>query len=259
MSFKSIGARVKAARGDNPTASLFLNDLNYSIMQQMKPYTPSATFKPSALTCTTLMYWHVTGEPQTDSSESVTGLGMMESGTDRHERLQAHIDQMCELTVWEYVDVEQWIQENNITDVEVRGKKGYETKCYSPKYNLSFQVDGILRNVETGDTYILEIKTEGMGKHNKRTTFEEGHLEQATAYGHVLNINQVMFLYECRDTLNKKAYVGIITELLVSMLLDKFAEVNRMVEAGKPVICEVFWLCKYCNYRTLCVEKRAGV
>ena len=79
-----------------PIEQQFLNDLKASIelTEKKNKRMPSQTYKPSSLHCIRNMYYQIKGyEPIKDRTTSEF-IGICESGTDRHERIQNAVSEM---------------------------------------------------------------------------------------------------------------------------------------------------------------------
>ena len=138
--------------------------------------------------------------------------GICESGTDGHIRIQQAIENMknvLNIDV-EYIDVAEFVKQRNLTDLEIREKSGMETKLYHKKLNMSFMTDGIIRY--KGKYFIFEFKTETSDKFYQRKGVDKKHYNQATAYSIAFKLDKVLFIYENRNTLDKKAYIKEVTE-----------------------------------------------
>ena len=114
--------------------------------------------------------------------------------------------------------------------------------------------DGVIRY--KGEYYILEIKTESSFKFNNRTDVDASHYTQACTYSYTLQIPQVLFLYENRDTCQKKAYVYKPTqETINELVLDKIEQCELHLEEHRvpPIPKDISAkTCRYCNYKTIC-------
>ena len=247
-----------AKKEELPIETQFLNDLKASIEIQDSKNSgkPSRTFKPSSMHCIRNMYFQVMGADINEGRMSSELVGICESGTDRHDRLQKAIMQMKENNIdCEYIDVEQYINihKDELSDLVVLSKQGNETKLYHQKYNVRFLCDGIIRY--KGKYYILEIKTESASKFWDRKDVSEDHILQGTAYSLLLNLSNVLFVYECRDTCNKKAFMFTPTKQ------QKFDLVNKIIACQDAIHYEVVpdkpsdvskKACMYCPYSDLC-------
>lgn len=246
---------------------------------------PSKTFKPSSLQCSRRAYYQLVAMPQdVEGGMSSSLAGIVESGTDRHTRLQEWFMRIKELGYnVEYVMVEDFLKEFPNPDLEIVGYDGAETKLYNNRYNMSFMCDGIVK--VNGEYYILEIKTESTFKFRYREDIAPEHIRQATAY-HMNFKLPVIFIYENRDFLEKKAYLfnpqeRHIEDVLKVMIEAEeglkdyttpaipeniFEELDDWVERKKvtqKAIREDTWrdtlgTCRYCDYRERCKKEGHG-
>lgn len=220
-----------------------------------RPGKPSNSYKPSSLNCIRNMYYQrieADTDPVTPVSAEMIGIG--ESGTDRHQRIQAYIVAMKDYGIdCEYVNVAKYIADNNIPDLEVVEQKGYETKLYHKTLNLRFMVDGIIKY--KGVYYILEIKTESSFKARVRESVDPTHHNQAFTYSQCLGIDKVFFIYEDRDCCTKKYFILPVTDTDRASVVNKITTCESYVTANvtptKPedVLKKT---CQYCSYRSRC-------
>ena len=215
---------------------------------------PSPYYKPSSLHCIRNMYYQAKEYDVDTTSTSAESVGIAESGTDRHLRIQNYICHMKDYGInCEYIDVETYIKDNNITDLEILSKEQFETKLFSPKYNLRFLADGIIKYNDK--YYILEIKTESSYKWLNRKGVDPGHFYQAYTYSLCFGIDQVLFLYENRDCCSKKCYILNVSDTNRQFIVDKINNCNSYIQSSivppKPVDIEKK-VCQYCGYRKAC-------
>lgn len=241
-----------------PIEQQFLNDLKASIelTDQKNKRLPSQTYKPSSLHCIRNMYYQIKGyEPIKDRATSEF-IGICESGTDRHERIQNAVSEMKNNNIdCEYIDVGEYVKSRELPDIEVVEKKGNETKLFNSKLNMSFLCDGIIRYKDK--YYILEIKTETSNKFWTRSGVNPEHILQGTAYSLNLKIDDVVFLYECRDNCSKKSYILHVTDDMREKLSNKIFTCNKFVdsESVPPIPEDVSkTTCSYCDYSERCRE-----
>lgn len=254
-SLKNVCRLIDIANEELPIERQFLNDLEVSIEKsaRLNSRLPSQTYKPSGMLCTRQMVYQVLGYvPSTNSTASLVGI--CESGTDRHLRIQKAIEEMKQNEIdCEYIDVAEYITSRQIPDIEIVEKKEMETKLYNPKLNLSFLCDGIIRYKKK--YYILEIKTESSNKFLKREGVDESHYNQAIAYSTNLLLDDVMFLYENRDICLKKCYVFHVTPQMKEDFIAKIeycdSYVKQLKAPPKPqnILKKA---CTYCGYRKYC-------
>lgn len=245
-----------------PVETSFSEDLKLCIEKLNTPTSkPSIYYKPSSLSCIRNMYYQRIGADVDGNSISPDLVGIGESGTDRHLRIQYYIASMRNLGIdCDYISVPEYIAENGLDDLEVLESKQYETKLFNKRYNIRFMVDGLIKY--KGIYYLLEIKTESGYKWINRTGVDPAHYNQAYTYSLCFNIPRVLFLYENRDCCTKKYYIMNITESDKQSIIDKIEDCESYVTTNitppKPTDIEKK-TCQYCNYKKLCRrDKNAG-
>ena len=219
---------------------------------------PSRTYKPSSLRCLRNMYYQVTGaDVDPEGSRSSDFVGICESGTDRHKRIQHVISKMSSFGVdCEYLDIAEYVTSNNLP-LKVLGKTDYETKLFDESRNLIFLCDGLIRY--KGELYIIEIKTESSYKWMSRNNADESHRYQSWAYSLELGIDKVLFIYENRDVCTKKPYCIQITDEQRNQISDRISLCQGYVDSGTAPPMEATITnkdCQYCDYKTVCKKDR---
>ena len=239
-----------------PIEQQFLNDLKASIEleDQKTSRKPSQTYKPSSMHCIRNMYYQVTGAEIESDRATCELVGICESGTDRHERLQEACMAMKNNNIdCEYVNVADYVKKNKLDYLDIVSQQGNETKLFHKDLNISFLCDGIIKY--KGKYYILELKTETNNKFWERQGVNPDHILQGTAYSEALKLSQVIFVYECRDNCAKKAYMLNVTDAMRKSLVDKIHEcdgyVSRHIVPPKPTELSKS-ACAYCNYAKQC-------
>jgi CRISPR/Cas system-associated exonuclease Cas4 (RecB family) len=239
-----------------PVEQAFLRDLKASIEMDANKSVrvASKTYKPSGMTCIRFMWFQLTEAlPNKTDTRSAELEGICESGTDRHERIQNAIMRMKENGMdCEYIDVGEYVTAHNLTDLDIISKNGNETKLYNRRYNISFLCDGIIRY--KGKYYILEIKTETSNKFWNQKEVMDEHKLQGTAYSLSFEIDDVIYLYECRDNCAKKSFRFHVTDDMRDTLVNKIntcdAYVANNICPPKPDMTKS--ACSYCNYSEEC-------
>ena len=261
QSLKNICRLIESVQEELPLEQAFLGDLKRSIELTAKADSrePSKTYKPSSLTCIRNMYYQVMGYEQDEGTSPYTLVGICNSGSDIHERVQTYVSRMKENGIdCEYVDVAEFVKSRGLDeDIDIVSKQGMETKLYHKKYNMSFLCDGIIRY--RGKYYILELKTESAYKWQGRQGVDPKHYKQGTAYSIAFEIPQVIFVYINRDILDMKAFVfeptGEMKADLVGSIEQCNEYVNRKQVPPKPADVPKS-SCEYCSYRGTCRKER---
>lgn len=245
--------------GEVPVEAQFLMDLNRSIELTDKKNSrkSSQTFKPSQMNCMRASYYTIKGIPQDETKMESPFIGICESGTDRHIRIQTAISLMIENGIdCEYIDVAEYIKQKKLKDIKVVSQQGMETKLFHKKYNISFLCDGIIRY--KGEYYILEIKTESSRKFFERSGVDPSHHQQAIAYSLAFDISKVMFIYENRDVCSKKAFLFEVTDDMKQDLIGYMENTNTYLKENKvpPKLRGRNDVerktCDYCQYKGQC-------
>lgn len=256
QAFKNICRLIDSAKEEVAPEQSFLSDLKRSIelTNDKASRAPSKTYKPSSMTCIRNMYYQVTGQPQDPQASNYTLVGICNSGTDIHERIQKYVDDMKNNDIdCEYINVADYVKQRNLDYLEVVEQKGMETKLYNKVLNMSFLCDGIIRY--KGKYYILELKTESSYKWQGRKDVDPKHYAQGTAYSLVFKIDEVLFVYINRDILDMKAFMFKPTDEMRGALVDKILECDNYVSEGKvpPKPEDVpKSSCEYCSFRLTC-------
>ena len=260
-SLKNVMRLIDNAIEQSPVEQSFLNDLKRSIeMTDVKNRRqPSQTYKPSSLHCIRQMYYQVTGKQADEGNTNYCLVGICNSGTDTHQRIQGYVLDMKNNGIdCEYINVADYVKSRNLDYLEIvkepNFEKGdYETKLYNKTLNMSFLCDGIIRY--NNHYYILEIKTESANKFWNRNEVNPGHYNQAIAYSTCLGIDEVLFLYISRDTLDMKTFIYKVSNDMKQNLVGKIEEcdgyVKRLIAPPKPDDIDRR-TCEYCGYRTQC-------
>ena len=255
-SIKSLCRLIDAANTKVSPEQAFLADLKRSIEKSAdkEARKPSQTYKPSSMNCIRNMYYQVIGAEQDQSQSTYCSVGICNSGTDIHIRIQKAVEDMKNNGVdCEYIDVADYVKSRNLDYLEIVERSGMETKLYYKDLNMSFLSDGIIRY--KNHYYILEIKTEASFKWNTRDNVDPTHYKQGTAYSIAFKLPEVLFLYVNRDVLDMKAYMFVPTDEmkqdLVGMITECDGYVSRMICPPKPENVPKK-TCSYCGYKTLC-------
>lgn len=257
-SLKNISRLIDLASKDVPVEEDFLADLKRSIeIDANKPSdrAPSLTFKPSGMQCERASYYFLSEAKADDPKPTSYNLaGILNSGTDIHVRIQNYVMGMQKNGMdCEWIDVEKFIKERGLTDLEVTAKTGTETKLYNKRYNMSFMCDGIVRYKRK--IHILEFKTETSNKWYSRDGVDKKHYNQAIAYSLNFKVDSVLFVYIERDTLGMKCYEFNVDDAMRQSLIAYMDNVNDYLEKKivppKPDNVDRR-VCSYCQYKKNC-------
>ena len=224
-----------------------------SIMSKPSKNVKSTFYKPSSLNCLRMMFYYRKGTSIDDINRTSSSVGVLQSGEDRHLRIQEAITKMKENGFdCEWVDVETYIKDKNLINLEVISKKEYETTVHNKELDLLFLCDGV---VKIGNQYyIIEIKTENSNSFYNRISVSEDHKHQATCYSLSFNINRVIFIYENRDFCLKKAFLFTVTDKLKAEVVGMINSCNDCVSKNELPIKIICKFCNYCDYKNKCAK-----
>lgn len=255
-SLKNVARLIDDANKQLEPQDAFLADLKRSIelTANAENRKPSQSYKPSSMRCIRNMYYQMTGAEVDKADNSYSSVGICNSGSDIHIRIQSAVEDMKNNGIdCEYIDVADFVKSRHLEDLEILGKSGMETKLLHKKLNMHFLCDGIIRY--KGVYYILEIKSEASFKWNQRKGVDIKHYNQGTAYSIAFNLPDVIFLYISRDMLDMKAYLFTPTDEQKHNLVGMISACDEYV-AKKEVPMKPTNLttrdCAYCSYRSLC-------
>lgn len=255
-SLKNICRLIEATKNEQPPEQEFLMDLKRSIELTDAKHRrkPSQSYKPSSMNCIRNMWYQITGHEQDPGTSSYSLIGICNSGTDTHERIQKYVASMKTNGIdCEYIDVADFVTKRKLDYLEIVSKNGMETKLFHKKLNMSFLCDGIIRY--KGHYYILELKTESSHKWMSRKGVDLKHYNQGTAYSISFDIADVIFVYISRDVLDMKSYMFTPTDEQKEALVGRITEcdewVSKLTCPPKPEDVPKS-ACEYCAYRSAC-------
>lgn len=260
MSLKSLTRLVKEITREKTPEQEFLFLLGETIKRENEPRQPSKSYKPSSLGgCLRRCAFEKTGTPiDVGRSADPDGVGIMESGTDRHERIQKYVATVQKYyPQCEWIDVEEYLKHHPQSGTRVVQKKGMETKLANDVLELSFMCDGIIKLNDV--YYVIEIKTEASFKWQGRVKPEDKHEIQASCYAACLGIDRVIFLYEQRDLCKKKPFLYRVTENEKNEnVVHRIETCNSYIERGAwPPMTNKQSECRYCPFTQIC--EKVGV
>lgn len=260
-SFKNIFKLIDAQNGSLQPHESFLADLKRSIELDVEKNQslPSKTYKPSGMNCIRASYYQIKGVQPDDGKANYTLIGIGNSGTDTHLRIQSAVNKMKNNGMdCEYINVADYVRNRNLDYLEIRKEPDfehgeYETKLYHKDLNISFLCDGIIKY--KGKYYILEIKTESSYKFMTRKDVDPKHHNQAITYSMALQIEDVIFVYINRDLLDMKSFCFHVTSTMIHGIMNYITECNGYLERNitppKPQNI-TNKICQYCIYKTQC-------
>ncbi len=250
------------------TSEQFLFDVQEAIARNANANTrtPSKTYKPSCLGCSRMMYYIRKGYKQDSVSNDYQGIGMADTGTRRHVAIQEVLENMADMCLpWEYLDVGEYVErkhkEGKILNTQVTDYRGHEVHLKDDDLHISCMCDGIVRNKNTGHIYLFEFKNQISFKAQWRDKIDKSHYSQIIAYATLLDLDDVIMLYENRDTCELKCPpVYHVTAEDKRNFIEKLRHIEIMCEECMvPAAEKNSGMCKWCNYQNQCRQDGGAV
>lgn len=242
----------------------FMDSYNKALLEvkERQPY-PSEYTRPSSLgKCKRNIYFeriHAPKDPiDLKNVWTYNQVGILESGTDRHERIQNVLFKMEEMGFLKNIDIPTAVEEAKAKGLQTEfvswNEDKTEARCVNKDYNLYFQADGLVEM--DGIKAIFEIKTTSCKKIaniRKSQAPLRPHILQATAYALCLGVDYIFFFYEDRDFTSHYPILYKVPEDVKKEVIDKLADIDLCMAEGRipePNKME----CQFCEFKQLCKE-----
>lgn len=230
MAFRTVDFR-HLAKFNSANSSDFI-DLYEKIVEDnilQKASEPSSrTFAPSSIRCKRKSWFRLRGvEPdQPKSADRVLNF-TADLGTACHEVIQSNLKAYLR-EAW--IDVAEYLKQFPIPyEYEVTAHN-LETRVKILNPPIRFACDGII--FWKGKYWLLEIKTCDHSSFVDLTDPKPQHIDQIKCYSSLLNISNVLVLYQDRQYGDLKCYELTVSESEMQAVKDDFQYVMDMVEAN---------------------------
>lgn len=243
------------AKFNSAISSQFISFYEDSVIKKLQSEgarPKSRTFAPSSMRCNRKSWFRLRGtEPDILNSPDIGLNFRAEIGTARHLAIQTNLkNTLCE----DWLNVDDYLKENPIPFEYEITQNGMESLIKINNPPIRFACDGILRFA--GKVFLLEIKTSEYNSWEALTKPKDVHMDQIKCYAALLNIHDVLVLYEDRQYGGLKCYQLYINDNDFQTVMDKFEYVQKMADAnlapeGLP---KGDYLCSNCEYKEKCKE-----
>ena len=172
-------------------------------------------------------------------------------GTACHQYMQSHIKSMLGD---DWVSVEDYLSEHPIQHNYTLTTSGYETLVEFNDIPIRFACDGIVRY--NSKYYLLEIKTSDYQKFSELTTYKDEHHDQIQCYSALLNLPDVLVVYQDRLYGDIKCYELHFNPEELDEVFRRFDYVLKQVHANiapDRLPTGDKW-CSMCNWRKTCKQ-----
>lgn len=212
------------------------------------------TFAPSSFRCSRKSWFRLRGvDPdQPKSIDKVLNFSA-EMGTACHRIIQTNLK---EALGEDWIDVGEYLRELNPSYKYTLSKSedSLETQIEILDPPVRFACDGVIR--WKGKLYLLEIKTSEYSSFTDLTDPKDEHIDQIRCYATLLNLPNVLVLYQDRQYGEFKCYEKQISLSDMDAVMREFQYVQDMVEANLPpkrLPTGDVW-CSRCEYSKKCKE-----
>lgn len=215
---------------------------------------PSRTFAPSQIRCKRVSWFRlrgVTPEPETEVDRVLNFTTQV--GTACHQTIQGILSNKLGNN---WIDPETYLKQTDLPYQYICTKNGFETLIeISKPVPIKFAPDGIF--FWQDKYWLLEIKTSEHSSFEKLTAVKSQHLDQIKCYATLLNIHNVLVIYQDRAFGGLKCFEVIITDADMKQIWNMFREVQdcvaKNIAPNKP---EDTRYCNpsYCRYYNKCKE-----
>lgn len=230
----------------------FYEDFVTHKLQEESLQPKAQTFAPSSFRCARKCWFRLRGV-ETDKL-SVPDLVLnfkAEVGTARHQIIQTNLKEALGPN---WLDVESFLIEHPILYDYTLTQHGLETLVEIKDPPIRFACDGIIR--WNDKIYLLEIKTADYDSWNSLTDWKAEHRDQIKCYSALLNIPNVLVIYEDRQYGGMKCYEEFVNDLETQSVLERMFYIQQMVEhnLAPDKVPDGDYICNNCEYRIKCKQ-----
>ena len=187
------------------------------------------TFAPSGFRCSRMMWFRLRGSPPDENQPIDISLDFIAKlGTACHEMIQSTL--MNSLGD-DWIDVRYYIENHLHPNYTYHlHQSGLETQIQVVDPPIQFACDGIIRLHDK--FYLLEIKTAEFSSFNELTDPKSQHIDQIKCYATLLNLHDVLVLYQDRQYGSLKCYEMHVSDEDMNSVNDKFRYIQDIVSAN---------------------------
>lgn len=258
MSFRKINENAIIRFNSKNSSDLLERYENHarSCIELANSSVHSKTFAPSQFACDRLSWFRLRGvDPDIFKNADLQLDFSAKIGTACHEILQSRLSAMlgdCWIPVAEYLSNYPIPYSYSLEDSD----NGLETFVTISDPPVRFACDGIL--LINGKYYILEIKTSDYNSWMNLEEPKSRHVDQVKCYSSLLNIQDVMFIYQDRVYGQLKIYEVHFTTYDATGVIDRMKRIMQAVEDGiapDGLKNDSFWCnSNVCPYYKKCKE-----
>lgn len=258
MAFKHWDAG-HLAKFNSAVSSDFLDDYETFVKNSLRAEAnePShRTFAGSAFRCDRKSWFRIRGvQPDSVNEPDLVLNFTADIGTACHRIIQTNLKAALG---GDWLSVEDYLKELNPSYEYTINSDEDDIECQIEIHNppIMFACDGLIRR--NGKLYLLEIKTSEFSSWNELTDPKPQHVDQVKCYATLLNLHDVLFLYQDRQYGGFKCYEMHVTDADMQNVWTRFNHVMEMVKknlAPAPLPKNDPWCTpSMCPYYNKCAE-----
>lgn len=215
---------------------------------------PHRTFAPSSFRCSRKQWFRLRGtQPDKVERPDVALNFSAEVGTARHKVIQQNLKEMLKD---DWIEVEDYFKSIELPSnyILTKSDDGLETLVEFTDIPVRFAVDGIIRI--NGKIYLLEIKTSDHGAFTELTDPKPIHVDQVKCYCALLNLFNVLMVYEDRQYGDMKCYQVNFSSLDQIDVMEKMKDLQTMAQSNLAPerLPHGDYMCSNCEYKKKCKE-----
>lgn len=211
------------------------------------------TFAPSSFRCARKNWFRLRGTaPDVVQIPDLSLQHTAEVGTARHTAIQSKLSKMLGQ---DWIDVETYLSDipDYPYDYTIQ-KDGFESRISIQYPPIKFACDGIVR--WNNKLYLLEIKTSEYSSWEELTDPKSVHMDQVMCYSTLLQLPDVLMLYEDRQYGGMKCYEEHFSIDDMMHVKNKFDYIMEMVDhnLAPEKLPHADYMCRNCEYQKKCAE-----
>ena len=186
------------------------------------------TFAPSQMRCDRISWFRLRGVQPDPAKPDPTLEFSAQVGTACHRIIQERLSKCKDI---EWLSVDEWLRgHSQLIDYSVK-REGYEQQieCFKP-FPIRFACDGLIRFKDK--VYLLEIKTSEYSSFQELIEPKPKHMDQIKCYAALLNVTNVLVLYQDRSYGGLKCFEIVISDAEKEESIKKMQNVMDLVEAN---------------------------
>lgn len=185
-------------------------------------------FAPSSLRCDRLSWFRLRGvQPDSISQPDMSLEFTAEIGTACHRIIQSNLAKMLGD---DWINVEEYVGSLGISATTQYDATSGEVLITIDDPPVRFACDGIIRR--DNKLYLLEIKTVDVASWGALSTEKPQHRDQVICYCSLLQLNNVLFLYQERTYGGLKCFELSVPNYLQLDMMDRMNKVMEKVRQG---------------------------